>query len=75
MKLDPFRLERWLLEKSDIDLGGSNVEKLQFREVTPPLNQDIFMKYGRTCGSDKIRQLISEWYGVEHKNVLITSGE
>ncbi len=35
LKIDPFRLERWLLEKAEIDLGGGGVAKLQLREVIP----------------------------------------
>jgi aspartate/methionine/tyrosine aminotransferase len=32
------------------------------------------MSYGRTCGSDALRGLVADWYGVESENVLITSG-
>ncbi len=74
MKIDPFRLERWLLEKAEIDLGGGGVAKLQLREVVPQMSGEIVMKYGRTCGSDALRGLVAEWYGVEPENILITSG-
>ena len=33
VKNDPFRLERWLLEKAEIDLGGGGVAKLQLGDV------------------------------------------
>ena len=47
MKIDPFRLERWLQEKCQIDLAGGGVAKLQLREVMPQLPPDTVMKYGR----------------------------
>ncbi|MGD0802641.1 MAG: aminotransferase class I/II-fold pyridoxal phosphate-dependent enzyme [Candidatus Bathyarchaeia archaeon] len=74
MKIDPFRLERWLLEKADIDLGGGGVAKLQLRDVMPQMSGETMLKYGRTCGSDALRSHVAEWYGVEIENVLITSG-
>ena len=74
MKIDPFRLERWLLEKAEIDLGGGGVANLQLREVVPQFSGETQLMYGQTCGSDALRGLVAEWYGVEAENVLITSG-
>jgi len=74
LKVDPFRLERWLQEKAEIDLGGGGVAKLPLREVVPQLPSDTAMRYGRTCGSDNLRGLVADWYKVETENVLITSG-
>ncbi|MDP2901451.1 MAG: aminotransferase class I/II-fold pyridoxal phosphate-dependent enzyme [Candidatus Bathyarchaeota archaeon] len=74
MKIDPFRLERWLLEKAEIDLGGGGVAKLQLKDVVPQIPPDTAMRYGRTNGSDALRGLVADWYKVDSDNVLITSG-
>jgi aspartate/methionine/tyrosine aminotransferase len=74
LKIDPFRLERWLLEKAEIDLGGGGVAKLQLKEVIPQMPPDTVMKYGATNGSEALRAQVSDWYRVEPENVLITSG-
>jgi len=74
MRIKPFRLERWLLERAEIDLGGGGVTKLRLRDVVPDFKLDQPMKYGRTDGSDEFKGLVAEWYGVEAENVLITSG-
>jgi len=74
VKIDPFRLERWLLEKAEIDLGGGGVAKLHLKEVIPQLPPDTIMMYGKTCGSDGLRAQVADWYKVEQDNILITSG-
>jgi len=74
VRIKPFRLERWLLERAEIDLGGGGVAKLRLRDVVPEFNVDQPMRYGRTDGSEELRGLVAEWYGVEAENVLITSG-
>jgi len=74
VKIEPFKLERWLLEKCEIDLGGGGVSKLQLRDVLSGLDGATYMRYGRTDGSDNIRRLVAEWHDVEPDNVLITSG-
>ena len=74
MRIEPFRLERWLLERADFDLSGGGVTKLQLKDVVEEIDYDLYMKYGRTNGSDSIRELIAEWHRVEPSNVLITSG-
>ena len=33
MKIKPFRLERWLLEKAELNLGGGGVKKLTMGDV------------------------------------------
>jgi aspartate/methionine/tyrosine aminotransferase len=74
MRIKPFRLERWLLEKAEIDLGGGGVTKLSLSDVVPDFDLGQTMKYGRTNGSDELKGLVAEWYSVEPENVLITSG-
>ena len=75
MKIKPFRLERWLLKKAEIDLGGGGVTKLGLGEVLDELPPDHLMKYGRTDGSDEIKNRVSDWFGgVDHDRILVTSG-
>jgi aspartate/methionine/tyrosine aminotransferase len=74
VKIDPFMLERWLHEKSEIDLGGGGVAKLQLRDVAPSIHPDTAMTYGLTNGSETLRAQVADWYDVDSRNVLITSG-
>jgi hypothetical protein len=74
MKIEPFKLERWLLEKAEYDLGGGGVVKLQLKDVTTSLDYDQYMKYGRTDGSDSLKRQVADWYDVDPDNILITSG-
>jgi len=74
VRIKPFRLERWLLERAEIDLGGGGVTKLRLSDVAPEFDLSQTMKYSRTDGSDELRGLVAEWYSVEPGNVLITSG-
>jgi aspartate/methionine/tyrosine aminotransferase len=75
MRIKPFRLERWLLEKAELDLGGGGVTKLNLHEVLQEVPRDHQMKYGRTDGSEELKTQISDWFnGVEHENILVTSG-
>jgi len=75
MKIKPFRLERWLLEKAEIDLGGGGVTKLALGEVMSEFPAALQMKYGRTDGGDNLKAQISDWYGdIEHDRILVTSG-
>ena len=74
MRVKPFRLERWLLEKAEIDLGGGGVTKLKLSDVVPEFELNQSMKYGRTDGSEELKGLVAEWYGVDPSSVLITSG-
>jgi hypothetical protein len=55
VKIKPFRLERWLLKKAEIDLGGGGVTKLILNEVLDELPTKHQMKYGKTDGSDSIK--------------------
>lgn len=74
MKFEPFRLERWLLNKAEIDLGGGGVNKLKLGQVLESIDPDHLLKYDDTSGSESLKQHVAEWYGVEPENVLITSG-
>ena len=75
MRIKPFRLERWLLRNAELDLGGGGVSKLRLGDVLPSLDPDTLMKYGRTDGSDEIKESLMDWFpGVEPENILITSG-
>ena len=74
MKFHEFGLERWLLREAEIDLGGGGVSKLALGDLVAGLDLDQPLKYGRTDGSDYLKGLVAEWYGVEPGQVLITSG-
>jgi DNA-binding transcriptional MocR family regulator len=75
MRIEPFRLERWLLEKAQIDLGGGGVTKLRLGEILDQFPRDHSMKYGRTDGSVSLKTQISEWFDdIEHDRILVTSG-
>jgi len=74
MRIGEFKLERWLLKDSEINLGGGGVSKLTLRELVAEIDLDQRMTYGRTDGSECLRGLVAEWYGVEPGQVLITSG-
>jgi aspartate/methionine/tyrosine aminotransferase len=75
MKIKPFRLERWLLEKAEIDLGGGGVTKLTLGEVMDELPKDHVLKYGRTDGSKELKTAISGWFNdIDHDRILVTSG-
>ncbi len=75
MKIKPFRLERWLLEKAEIDLGGGGVTKLTLGEVLDELPKDHTLKYGRTDGGLELKTAISDWFGgIDHDRILVTSG-
>ena len=75
VRIKPFRLERWLLERAEIDLGGGGVTKLRLSDVVPEFDLNQTMRYGRTDGSDELRGLVAERDGVEPRNGLITSGD
>jgi len=74
VRIGEFKLERWLLRDSEIDLGGGGVSKLALGDLVAGLDLNQRMKYGRTDGSEWLRGLVAEWYGVEPGQVLITSG-
>jgi len=75
LRIKPFRLERWLLEKAEIDLGGGGVAKLALGEVMDEFPRGQLMKYGRTDGGERLKDQISDWYeGIEHDRILVTSG-
>ena len=74
MKFDEFKLERWLLREAEINIGGGGVSKLVLGDLVAGLDLDQKLKYGRTDGSNYLKGLVAEWYGVESEEVLITSG-
>jgi aspartate/methionine/tyrosine aminotransferase len=74
VKFDEFGLERWLLREAEIGLGGGGVSKLALGDLVAGLDLDQPLRYGRTDGSDYLKGLVAEWYGVEPGKVLITSG-
>ena len=75
MKLQPFQLERWLLQPCTYDLASAGITKLKLRDVAPALDPDMILNYGMTNGSERIRTQIAALYkGVSARNVLVTSG-
>jgi aspartate/methionine/tyrosine aminotransferase len=75
MKIEEFKLERWLLEKSEIDVGGGGVVKFQLKDLVTDIDYEQLLNYGPTNGSEALRSQVASWYpGIEADNVLITSG-
>ncbi len=75
MKIEEFKLERWLLEKSEIDVGGGGVVKFQLKDLVTNIDYEQLLNYGPTNGSEALRSQVAGWYpGIEADNVLITSG-
>ncbi|MGO9645888.1 MAG: aminotransferase class I/II-fold pyridoxal phosphate-dependent enzyme [Candidatus Bathyarchaeia archaeon] len=74
MKIEPMKLERWLLRPCEIDVGGGGVTKLKLEDVTTSIDYKQTLGYGPTNGSLQIRQEISDWFpGTNPDNVLVTS--
>jgi len=74
MKVEEFKLERWLLKPCEIDAGGGGVTKLKLRDIVTNIDYDQLLNYGPTNGSERLRRLIAEWYpGVKAENVLVTT--
>ena len=74
MKIPEFKLERWLFNPCEIDLGGGGVTKLKLRDIIDEVDTDQLLKYGVTNGSAQLRSEIAEWYpGVSADNVLVTA--
>jgi len=75
MTIEEFKLERWLLEKSEIDVGGGGVIKFQLKDLVTDIDYEQLLNYGSTNGSEALRSEVAGWYpGVDADNVLITSG-
>lgn len=75
MKIEEFKLERWLLRKSEIDVGGGGVTKLQLKDIVEDVDYEQLLNYGPTNGSEILRSEIADWYpDIAAENVLITSG-
>jgi len=74
MKIEPMKLERWLLRPCEIDVGGGGVTKLRLDDVTTAIDYTRALGYGPTNGSLELRKEISAWHpGTEPDNVLVTS--
>jgi aspartate/methionine/tyrosine aminotransferase len=75
MKLEPFYLERWLLNPCKYELASAGIVKLRLKDIITEIDYDMAMSYGVTRGSDLIRQRIAELFSSVYKdNVLVTSG-
>jgi aspartate/methionine/tyrosine aminotransferase len=75
MRLEPFDLERWLLNPCTYDLASAGIVKLRLKDITTEIDFDMVMSYGVTRGSDLIRQRIAELFSRADKDdVLVTSG-
>jgi aspartate/methionine/tyrosine aminotransferase len=75
MKLEPFELERWLLQECEYDIASAGITKLKLREVVTELDFDMLLNYGITNGSKQIRKEIAALYaGVDEAQILVTSG-
>jgi len=75
MRIEPFKLEKWLLNTAEIDLGGGVVSQFKLKDVTRKFKYDELLSYGDRRGSETLRREVAEWYrGVEPENILITSG-
>ncbi len=75
MRLEPFGLERWLLNPCKYDLASAGIVKLRLKDIISEIDFDMVMSYGVTRGSELIRQRIAELFsGVDKDSVLVTSG-
>lgn len=75
MRLDPFLLERWLLNPSKYDLASAGITKLKLKDVTASIDPEMVMSYGVLHGSLGLRERIASLYeGVDAGNVLVTTG-
>jgi aspartate/methionine/tyrosine aminotransferase len=75
MKIEEFKLERWLLKSCEIDVAGGGVTKLKLKDIVTNIHYDQLLNYGATNGSEILRNRIADWYpGVKSENVLVTSG-
>jgi len=74
VKIEPFELERWLLQEAEIDLAMGGITRLRVHEVAP-IAHDTILTYGRTDGSVELRELVTQLYpGTDSDQVLITTG-
>ena len=75
MKIKPFKLERWLLKKHELDVAGGGVIKFQLKDLVTDIDYDQLLNYGATNGSEALRSAVAGWFeGIEADNVLITTG-
>lgn len=78
MKLERFKLERWLPELSvEINLAGALCVPLKYRDLIEGLDLDRDVTYGDTMGSPKLREGLVALFpgtGIHPDQVLITNG-
>jgi aspartate/methionine/tyrosine aminotransferase len=75
VKIEPFELERWLLQSHRYDLASAGIPKLKLREVTSDLDFDMILGYGITNGSELLRSRVAALYNnIGDRQVLITTG-
>ena len=76
MKIEPFKLERWLPgKKSKYSIGGACVKPMRFNELTDDFDMSLEVEYGSTKGDLELRKKLSALYpGTTPEDVLITIG-
>jgi len=76
MKIEPFKLERWLPgKKSKYSIGGACVKPLRFDELADDFDMSLEVEYGSTKGDLELREKLSAIYpGTAAEDVLITIG-
>ncbi len=75
MNLEPFALERWLLQPCEIDIASAGITKLTLGDVAASLDPAMLLNYGVTNGSRRIRSRIAGLYpSARADQVLVTSG-
>jgi len=75
LKLEPFYLERWLLNPCKYDLASGGITKLKLGDLITEIDFNMVMSYGITNGSNLIRQEIAELFSsIDENGVLVTSG-
>jgi aspartate/methionine/tyrosine aminotransferase len=75
VKIEPFELERWLLQAHDYDLASAGIPKLRLKDITSDLDFNMVLNYGPTNGSEALRGRVAMQYdGIRPDQVLITTG-
>ena len=75
MKLEPFELERWLLQQQEYDLASAGISKLRLKDLTSDIDFDMVLNYGITNGSEVLRRRVADLYDIMNPDqVLITTG-
>ncbi len=75
MNIEPFYLERWLLNPNKYDLASAGITKLKLCDLVDSIDINMIMSYGETRGSEALRNEIADLYNnVDKDNVLVTTG-